>query len=118
MVKKKNLFSFGMLKATDEKSSIRARSLSQWYGSAVPDQDRYQNVMDPQHRYITYCTSCKRRYTRNTHIENNLFMADSPYFSGGIYVPSAGLRIRIDLMRIRIRIRIQHFSNCRSGSRV
>jgi hypothetical protein len=29
---------------------------------------------------------------------------------------NAGLRIRIDLMRIRMRIRIQHFSNCESGS--
>jgi hypothetical protein len=28
----------------------------------------------------------------------------------------AGLRIRIDLMRIRIRILIRHFSNCGSGS--
>ncbi len=87
LYRKKNLFSVGILKATDE-----ARSLSQWYGSAVPDEDPYQNVTDPQHWCTTYCTWSRiirlNGDTRNTHTENsNLFMVDSPYFSDNIYVP-------------------------------
>ncbi len=37
--------------------------------------------------YLELHNPLKQRHTRNTHTENsNLFMADSPYFSDGIYV--------------------------------
>jgi hypothetical protein len=38
----------GILSATDEKTGSGS-PVSQWYGTADPDPDPYQNVTDPQH---------------------------------------------------------------------
>ncbi len=46
--KPKNLF----VDVTNENS----RSISQKYGSADPDQNPYQNFMDPQHCFLLSCT--------------------------------------------------------------
>jgi hypothetical protein len=45
----KNLFFVGILKAIEEKCRTGSGSVSQWYRSADPDPDPYQNVTVLQH---------------------------------------------------------------------
>jgi hypothetical protein len=47
-----SLFFVGVLKVSDENDRIQIRipgSISQRHGSADPNPDSHQNVMDPQH---------------------------------------------------------------------
>ncbi len=42
------------MKVNDEKSKIQIQDPDQRHGSADPDQDPYQNVIDPQHCLIMW----------------------------------------------------------------
>ncbi len=46
---KKNLFLLASCKRPTKKQDLESGSVNQWYWSADPDPDLYQNVTDPQH---------------------------------------------------------------------
>jgi hypothetical protein len=61
------------MKRVESGSAPGSGSLTQWYGSADPDPDPYQNVMDPQHCYCAakafyYCPSMISHRPRSQNI--------------------------------------------------